>query len=232
MRLRLGTRQWEDYVGRGALRLMTDTELDESWEPVSPRSMAAARSLAGSQQPDNDIRQIIAEAQSRWLRPVEVCKILRNYANDGLWLNRVPPVRPCSGTLFLFDRKTVRNFRMDGHNWRKKKDGKTVGEAHERLKIDSVDALHCYYARVEDNSNFQRRCYWMIDPALEHVVLVHYREVTEGGRFTMSDLQHSAGVDISTGFAGSLSPSVSHRTSCLCGVFAFACCTRNTACWL
>ena len=154
--------------------------------------MAASRSRTGSQQPDIDIRQIIAEAQTRWLRPVEVCEILKNYATHGFRLNPVPPVRPCNGSMFLFDRKTLRYFRKDGHNWRKKKDGKTVREAHERLKTGSVDVLHCYYAHGEDNSSFQRRCYWMLDPALEHIVLVHYREVTEGGRFTMSDSQHSA----------------------------------------
>ena len=40
------------------------------------------------------------------------------------------------GSLFLFDRKVLRYFRKDGHNWRKKKDGKTVKEAHERLKVN------------------------------------------------------------------------------------------------
>lgn len=35
----------------------------------------------------------------------------------------------------MFDRKVLRYFRKDGHNWRKKKDGKTVKEAHERLKV-------------------------------------------------------------------------------------------------
>jgi CG-1 domain len=29
----------------------------------------------------------------------------------------------------------LRFFRKDGHSWRKKKDGRTVGEAHERLKV-------------------------------------------------------------------------------------------------
>lgn len=41
------------------------------------------------------------------------------------------------GSLFLFDRKVLRYFRKDGHNWRKKKDGKTVKEAHERLKAST-----------------------------------------------------------------------------------------------
>ena len=41
------------------------------------------------------------------------------------------------GSLFLFDRKVLRYFRKDGHNWRKKKDGKTVKEAHEKLKVSN-----------------------------------------------------------------------------------------------
>ncbi|KAL2614166.1 hypothetical protein R1flu_025858 [Riccia fluitans] len=129
-----------------------------------------------------DVRQIIQEAQTRWLRPVEVCEILRNYRAHNFKLNPVPPQRPQSGSLFLFDRKALRYFRKDGHNWRKKKDGKTVREAHERLKAGSVDVLHCYYAHGEDNVNFQRRCYWMLDQPYEHIVLVHYREVTENNR--------------------------------------------------
>lgn len=39
------------------------------------------------------------------------------------------------GTIILYDRKMLRNFRKDGHNWKKKKDGKTVKEAHEHLKV-------------------------------------------------------------------------------------------------
>lgn len=152
----------------------------------------ASRLRPGSQAPDIDIRLIISEAQTRWLRPLEVCEILQNYAKYGFKLNPVPPIRPISGSMFLFDRKTLRYFRKDGHNWRKKKDGRTVREAHERLKIGSVDVLHCYYAHGEDNPSFQRRCYWLLDTALEHIVLVHYREVTEGGRFSMSDSAHNA----------------------------------------
>jgi hypothetical protein len=44
-------------------------------------------------------------------------------------------VTEIGGSLFLFDCKILRYFRMDGHNWRKKKDGKTVKEAHEKLKV-------------------------------------------------------------------------------------------------
>ncbi|XP_022857404.1 calmodulin-binding transcription activator 2-like isoform X2 [Olea europaea var. sylvestris] len=81
------------------------------------------------------------------------------------------------GSVFLFDRKELRYFRKDGHNWRKKKDGKTVREAHEKLKVGSIDMLHCYYAHGEDNENFQRRSYWMLEQDLMHIVFVHYLEV-------------------------------------------------------
>lgn len=132
--------------------------------------------------PQLDIEQILQEAQHRWLRPSEVCEILRNYQK--FYLTPDPPHKPPGGSLFLFDRRALRYFRKDGHCWRKKKDGKTVREAHEKLKAGSVDVLHCYYAHGEDNENFQRRSYWMLDGQLEHIVLVHYREVKEGNRIS------------------------------------------------
>ncbi|KAJ6397927.1 hypothetical protein OIU77_018860 [Salix suchowensis] len=122
-----------------------------------------------------DIQQILVEAQNRWLRPAEIVEILSNYQK--FRIAPEPAHMPSSGSLFLFDRKVLRYFRKDGHNWRKKKDGKTVKEAHERLKCGSIDVLHCYYAHGEDNENFQRRSYWMLEEELSHIVLVHYREV-------------------------------------------------------
>ncbi|XP_027192076.1 calmodulin-binding transcription activator 2-like isoform X2 [Cicer arietinum] len=125
--------------------------------------------------PRLDIQQLQFEAQHRWLRPAEICEILKNY--QMFQITPEPPSRPPSGSLFLFDRKVLRYFRKDGHNWRKKKDGKTVREAHEKLKVGSVDVLHCYYAHGEENENFQRRSYWMLEPDMMHIVFVHYLDV-------------------------------------------------------
>ncbi|KAL5217929.1 hypothetical protein ABZP36_018613 [Zizania latifolia] len=122
-----------------------------------------------------DISQMLLEAQKRWLRPTEICEILSNYRSFSI--SPEPPNMPKSGSLFLFDRKILRYFRRDGHNWRKKKDGKTVKEAHEKLKAGSVDVLHCYYAHGEENENFQRRTYWLLEEDFTHIVLVHYLEV-------------------------------------------------------
>lgn len=125
-----------------------------------------------------DINELVQEAQNRWLKPVEVLFILQNHESHQI--TQEPPQKPLGGSLFLFNKRVLRFFRRDGHSWRKKKDGRTVGEAHERLKVGNVEALNCYYAHGEENPNFQRRSYWMLDPAYEHIVLVHYRDVIEG----------------------------------------------------
>lgn len=131
---------------------------------------------SGRSTPGNsiDIEQILLEAKHRWLRPAEICEILKNHHKFSIASE--PANMPPSGSLFLYDRKVLRYFRKDGHNWRKKK-GKAVKEAHERLKAGSVYVLQCYYAHGEENENFQRRTYWMLEEDLSHIVLVHYLEV-------------------------------------------------------
>ncbi|XP_057959007.1 calmodulin-binding transcription activator 3-like isoform X2 [Malania oleifera] len=179
--------------------------------------MADSRRHLSTQQ--LDLEQILQEAQNRWLRPSEICEILRNYQT--FHLTPDPPVTPPAGSLFLFDRKALRYFRKDGHRWRKKKDGKTVREAHEKLKAGSVDVLHCYYAHGEDNENFQRRSYWMLDGQLEHIVLVHYREVKEGyksgaSRLLNADpLTHSRNAQVNSALclANANSPALPVQTS-------------------
>ncbi|KAK7387976.1 hypothetical protein VNO78_22775 [Psophocarpus tetragonolobus] len=126
---------------------------------------------------DLDVESIMVEARTRWLRPNEIHAMLCNYK---YFIIHVKPVNlPKSGTIVLFDRKMLRNFRKDGHNWKKKKDGKTVKEAHEHLKVGNEERIHVYYAHGQDNPNFVRRCYWLLDKRMEHIVLVHYREIQE-----------------------------------------------------
>ncbi|XP_004508164.1 calmodulin-binding transcription activator 5 isoform X2 [Cicer arietinum] len=124
-----------------------------------------------------DVRGIMEEARIRWLRPNEIHAMLCNHKY--FTVNVKPMNLPKSGTIVLYDRKMLRNFRKDGHNWKKKKDGKTVKEAHEHLKVGNEERIHVYYAHGQDNPNFVRRCYWLLDKSLEHIVLVHYRETQE-----------------------------------------------------
>ncbi|XP_010671665.2 calmodulin-binding transcription activator 6 isoform X1 [Beta vulgaris subsp. vulgaris] len=144
---------------------------------------------------DLDVATMMKEARSRWLRPNEIHAILFNYTYFTI---HVKPVSlPKGGTIVLFDRKKLRNFRKDGHNWKKKKDGKTVKEAHEHLKVGTEERIHVYYAHGEDNPKFVRRCYWLLDKTLEHIVLVHYRETQE--------LQVSPTAPVSSGIRSDLS---------------------------
>lgn len=138
-----------------------------------------------------DVNQLIQEAQTRWLKPPEVLFILQNH--EKYEITQEAPQKPPSGSLFLFNKRVLRFFRKDGYSWRKKKDGRTVGEAHERLKVGNAEALNCYYAHGEENPNFQRRSYWMLDPACDHIVLVHYREITDGRLSSGSNSENSPG---------------------------------------
>ncbi|KAK4584049.1 hypothetical protein RGQ29_021974 [Quercus rubra] len=126
-----------------------------------------------------DTNQIVTEAKKRWLRPVEICEILQN--DKSFHIASEPAKMPPSGSFFLFNRKELRCFRKDGYNWTKKRDGKTVMEAHEKLKVGGSEVLNCYYAHGEENKKFQRRSYWLLQEELSHVVLVHYREVKGNG---------------------------------------------------
>mmetsp|Transcript_2817 Transcript_2817/g.5271 ORF Transcript_2817/g.5271 Transcript_2817/m.5271 type:complete len:1427 (-) Transcript_2817:3-4283(-) len=131
-------------------------------------------------QPSTRLVNLLVEASTRWLKCAEVGDLLLNYSAYGFELAKSPPHQPPAGTLFLFDRKICRYFRKDGHNWRKKKDGKTVRETHEKLKVGTVDLLNCYYAHAEHSVWFQRRSYWLLDDKDGEVVLVHYLQVPQG----------------------------------------------------
>ncbi|XP_074320341.1 calmodulin-binding transcription activator 5 isoform X1 [Silene latifolia] len=156
---------------------------------------------------DLDIPNTLSEAKSRWLRPNEIHAILSNYTY--FTINVKPVNLPKGGTIVLFDRKKLRNFRKDGHNWRKKKDGKTVKEAHEHLKVGTEERIHVYYAHGEDNPTFVRRCYWLLDKALEHIVLVHYRDTQELQGSPVTPVNSDLGSDVSDRSASQLLSGVS-----------------------
>ncbi|KAG0503297.1 hypothetical protein HPP92_003369 [Vanilla planifolia] len=128
---------------------------------------------------DLDITRLMDDAvRLGWFRPNEIHAILTNYIPH-FGVQPQPVECPTNGRVVLFDRTMLRNFRKDGYSWKKKKDGKTVQEAHEKLKIGNEERIHVYYARGEDDPNFYRRCYWLLDKKLERIVLVHYRHTTE-----------------------------------------------------
>ncbi|KAF2593071.1 hypothetical protein F2Q70_00044905 [Brassica cretica] len=158
-------------------------------------------------QSEYEIRTLNQEAQTRWLKPPEVYFILKNH--ERYELTHKAPHKPTSGSLCLFNKRVLKFFRKDGHHWRKKRDGRAIAEAHERLKVGNVEALNCYYAHGEHDPSFQRRIFWMLDLEYDHIVLVHYRDVSdkkEGKQSSGTVLQFS--LNPSTLFS---SPSYSHH---------------------
>ncbi|KAF8100029.1 hypothetical protein N665_0232s0005 [Sinapis alba] len=165
-------------------------------------------------QSEYEISTLYQEAQTRWLKPPEVHFILHNH--ERYQLTHKAPQNPTSGSLFLFNRRVLKFFRKDGHQWRRKKDGRAIAEAHERLKVGNVEALSCYYVHGEHDPNFQRRIYWMLDPGYDHIVLVHYRDISDGreGRQTSGTIlqfsQNASALFSSPSSIGTQSASYNH----------------------
>ncbi|XP_037444561.1 putative receptor-like protein kinase At4g00960 isoform X2 [Triticum dicoccoides] len=144
-------------------------------------------STLASSSADIDIEKLQHLAKVAWFKTRAVLEILRNF--EQFPIQHKTPQRPPSGSWFLFNRRVHHFFRNDGYQWHKRTNGKSSNEAHEYLKVDNVKALNCYYARGEENPTFMRRIYWMLEPAYDHIVLVHYRDVLEG---TLTAPQHFA----------------------------------------
>ncbi|BDA47093.1 probable calmodulin-binding transcription activator 2 at N-terminal half [Coccomyxa sp. Obi] len=136
-----------------------------------PAEQLGSGTASPTEQLPKVLRDILTKARTSWLRNQEVVDLLTNYRTYRFRVSKEPPQKPPGGSLFLFNRKTVRFFRKDGHDWRKKSDGKTVRETHEKLKVGNKEILNCYYAHAGDS--LQRRCYWLLDGD-DNVVLVHY----------------------------------------------------------
>jgi hypothetical protein len=87
------------------------------------------------------------------MAPLILCELLNYLADCTIHGTRINSsllnchITEIGGSLFLFDRKILRYFRKDGHNWRKKKDGKTVKEAHEKLKV-SKPVFSLYFWKI------------------------------------------------------------------------------------
>lgn len=140
------------------------------------------------------IKDALAKARVSWLKNTEVAQLLSCHQALGFEVSQEAPDTPPSGSLFLFNRKTLRFFRKDGHSWRKKADGKTVRETHEKLKVGSKDMLNCYYAHSDQQDGLQRRCYWLLSGD-DGTVLVHYLASKKIGRAHTAPDVHSEAID-------------------------------------
>mmetsp|Transcript_19786 Transcript_19786/g.51643 ORF Transcript_19786/g.51643 Transcript_19786/m.51643 type:complete len:466 (-) Transcript_19786:140-1537(-) len=154
---------------------------------------SACQLLPGRDEASSDSRYVV-KARMSWLKAAEVATLLRLGFSGSLVQSGAPAQLPTGGSLYLYDRRRVRHFRADGHNWRKKSDGSAARETHEKLKVENIDTLNCYYARAMEPAGLQRRCYWLLED--ESLVLVHYLLTGTSGR-GLRDTNQRDSMDVS-----------------------------------
>lgn len=67
------------------------------------------------------------------VKPITIIHFFRFFISP-FWFNLT---KNCliGGSLYLFNKRVLKFFRKDGHRWRRRRDQRTIAEAHERLKV-------------------------------------------------------------------------------------------------
>lgn len=126
-------------------------------------------------------------ARERWLTPDEISVILQSYERLGFPPTTRRPLRPPDGSIFIFDRAVVPDFKADGVQWMKKKDSNRTYELYVKLHVGGAHAVTGLYYVADPESpspHYRRRCYRLVHPpegsrgaagGVSQVYLVHYR---------------------------------------------------------
>lgn len=148
---------------------------------------------------DESELSICNEAKARWLNAEEIIELLSG-GNQQLELATSPPSSPPqSGTLILYDRLAIRNYKADGHEWiRKKSNPRKIREDHVKLRYRGCDRIRGNYVHSSEIKTFHRRAYSLIDTdrevnsygernhecekARQDFVLVHYLDTEEAAK--------------------------------------------------
>lgn len=112
---------------------------------------------------------------SSWLSNSDIKRVLEMaIATPNGYLSRDVIQNPSSGTVVFYDRRHSK-FRMDGVEWDKRKDGRSVREDHVKIKIDGIECIYVCYVR---SSSLHRRSYWLLQH--KDVVMSHYLNPVPG----------------------------------------------------
>ena len=135
------------------------TATADTLEGLSAEHWASAVQEATRLPPFRDGAHAAGVAASRWFKNDEVHDLLVNgLAHHGFQIEASLACKPVSGSLLFFSKQTCRNFRTDSHQWRTKKNGKSLQETHEKLKVHGEYKLVAYYSTTAD-ATLQRRVY-------------------------------------------------------------------------
>ena len=144
---------------------------------------------------------IFEAAQTRWLSVDEIVTVLSS-AHDRLCRGMptaepileqeaAPPSSPpTSGTVLLYDRVAVRNYKVDGHEWVRKRSNPTkIREDHVKLRHNGEYRVGGNYVHSDEIDTLHRRVYRLIKAAEEkaddsgkELVLVHYLDTDQAAK--------------------------------------------------
>jgi hypothetical protein len=135
-------------------------------------------------------QEIFTAAQARWLTVEEIIAVLNDAKEDewhqkqygipkpgGAVLERqtAPPASPPpSGTVLLYDRVAVRNYKVDGHEWVRKRSNQTkIREDHVKLRYNGIHRISGTYVHSDEIDTLHRRVYRLIKTAEEKAAIAY-----------------------------------------------------------
>jgi hypothetical protein len=146
---------------------------------------------------NDNVVAILDAAITRWLTVEEIIKLLSD-DKCGPFLPRQmapPPQPPPSGTVLLYNRFAVRNYKKDGHDWiRKRSNPVKVREDHVKLRYKGEFRVGGNYVHSDTTESFHRRVYRLLKTAeekaasdvKEELVLVHYLDTAEAAKISLA----------------------------------------------
>jgi len=126
-----------------------------------------------------DLKIVLEAAKRRFLEPSIILKLIQ-YGMSGQLPTR-PKVqhKPQSGAVFLYSKSEVENYRVDGHDYVRKKDSLAVRQDTVKLRLEGQERIYACHVHSAKVKTFHRRLYWDMQNK-DNIILVHYLD-TEAG---------------------------------------------------
>ena len=135
-----------------------------------PIAMADQQFAFGAANDDDESQfpaSILDAAKVRWLNAEEIIELLcGEHVGQEIELLALarPSCPPQSGSLILYDRMATRDYKVDGHEWvRKKSNPKKIREDHVKLRYNGSERIRGNYVHSSRIKTFHRRAYALID---------------------------------------------------------------------
>eukprot|EP00586_Coscinodiscus_wailesii_P000956 CAMPEP_0172480192 /NCGR_PEP_ID=MMETSP1066-20121228/5226_1 /TAXON_ID=671091 /ORGANISM="Coscinodiscus wailesii, Strain CCMP2513" /LENGTH=350 /DNA_ID=CAMNT_0013241313 /DNA_START=79 /DNA_END=1128 /DNA_ORIENTATION=+ len=110
------------------------------------------------------LSDVFTIARERWFKVSELEYLVNPKTTPLPISTSTLPGPPKSGTILLFDRTIIRNYKTDGHRWVKRRNSTKVREDHVKLRTNGRNRIAGFYAHSEDVVTLHRRSYNLLSP--------------------------------------------------------------------